>query len=90
MSSSEEMCSRLATLPTTLAHHDAKASNLFRERTATGERTVVIDWGFFGLAPLGADIGHHVALDVCVDTVDPAEGLEHERAATDGLPRWLA
>ena len=83
MSSSEEMCSRLATLPTTVAHHDAKASNLFRERTATGDRTVVIDWGFFGLAPLGADIGHHVALDVCVDTVDPAEGLEHDRAATD-------
>jgi hypothetical protein len=83
VNSFQQVCSRLATLPATVAHHDAKASNLFRERTATGERTVVIDWGFFGTAPIGADLGHHVALDVCVDSVDPADGVEHERSATD-------
>jgi len=83
INSSEGLCSRLATLPNTVAHHDTKVSNLFRERTATGERTVVIDWGFLGIAPIGADLGHHVALDVCVDSVDVADAVEHDRTATD-------
>ena len=81
--SSDQLCSRLARLPATVAHHDTKVSNLFREGTATGERTVVIDWGFFGTAPIGADLGHHVALNVCVDSVDPADGVEHELTAMD-------
>jgi hypothetical protein len=83
INSREQMCSRLGALPATVAHHDPKASNLFRERTTTGERTVVIDWGFFGTAPIGADLGHHVALNVCVDSVHPREAVEHDRLATD-------
>ena len=69
-------------LPTTLAHHDAHADNLFWDRSARGRRTVAIDWGFAGRAPVGADLGVHIACNILRGAVDPLVAREFDRSST--------
>ena len=78
MGAAEPLLDHLDRLPRTVAHLDAQASNLFPE----GRRTVLIDWGFLGEAPIGEDLGHHIALNVYAGAVDPADAEEHEATAT--------
>jgi Phosphotransferase enzyme family len=89
MSSVEQIHRRLDALPSTVAHHDAKWSNLFHEASPEGARTVVIDWGFLGVAPIGQDLGHHIALNVYLRHIEPDEALEHGQTATAAYLRGL-
>ena len=61
MGVAEPLLDRLDALPRTVAHHDTQWNNLFRETGPEGRRTVAIDWSFFGTAPVGEDLGHHIA-----------------------------
>ena len=54
-------------LPTTLTHHDAFRSNLFRISASGGSgsaRFRLIDWSFVGVAPVGEDLGHQLGLNI--------------------------
>ena len=46
----------LDNLPTTLCHYDAFRRNLFARRVDEKDQTVLIDWAFLGIGPLGAEI----------------------------------
>ena len=78
----ERVFQRLDALPQTVAHHDTQRNNLFHE---TGGRsgTVAIDWSFFGTAPIGEDLGHHIALNVYLGSVRPLDGEQHAETATE-------
>ena len=83
MAAAEPLLDRLATLPQTVGHLDTQASNLFLEDGPTGHQTVLIDWGFMCAAPIGEDLGHHIAQNVFFGVVDPAHAEEHEQTATE-------
>lgn len=82
MTVAEPLLGRLDRLPRTVAHRDTQASNLFSETSPHGRRTVLIDWGFLGDAPIGEDLGHHIALNVYGGVVNPGDAAEHEQTAT--------
>jgi len=46
----------LDSLPPTLCHYDAFRRNLFARRVDQQDQTVLIDWAFLGMGPLGAEI----------------------------------
>ena len=89
MAAADLLLDRLDALPPTVAHHDTQWNNLFQEAAREGRGTVAIDWGFFGTAPIGEDLGHHIGLNVFLGAVKPHDADEHERTATkaylDGL-----
>ncbi|MET9022388.1 phosphotransferase [Actinopolymorpha sp. NPDC004070] len=58
------LLARLASVPMVLSHGDFHLDNL---RADAGD-TVALDWGTFGLAPVGADLAH-LALSVREDLV---------------------
>lgn len=67
-----------------MTHHDAQCSNLFgTDRDASPRRTTAIDRSFLGLAPVGQDLGHHLACNVYNDPVDVDEAWRHDLASTD-------
>ena len=73
----------LESLPTTVSHHDAQWSNLFdTDRGASPRRTTAIDLSFLGLAPVGQDLGHHVACNLYNHAVDVDEAGRHDQAST--------
>ncbi len=92
MTASESLLRHLDRLPRTVAHLDAQASNLIPEIGPEGRRTVLIDWGFLGDAPIGEDLGHQIALNVYVGAVRPTDAEEHEQTASqaylDGLREY--
>jgi hypothetical protein len=55
---------------------------LFPETAPKGRGTVAIDWSFFGTAPVGADLGHHIAGNVFLRAVAPGDAEEHAQTAT--------
>jgi hypothetical protein len=73
---------RLDALPQTVAHHDFQWNNLFHETVDQGPRTVAIDWSFFGTAPIGQDLGHHIGVNVFLGAVQPSRAEEHAQTAT--------
>ena len=80
----------LDALPRSVAHHDAQWSNLFRGRTGSGPaNTVAIDWSFLGSAPVGQDLGAHVALNICNRAIDPFAAARHDASATEAYFRGL-
>ncbi len=82
----DDLLSVLEHLPVTLAHHDAQWRNLFElseaDAARPGARTVALDWGFVGLAPVGADLGHLIACNIEHWVVDPSEASRHDKATT--------
>jgi len=72
----EAVLARLDAFPHTFAHNDLHPANVH------GDGTVVLDWAFSGLAPLGLDPGVLVG-DGIADDVIPAEG-----AAAAGTAVW--
>lgn len=79
----EPLLKRLEAMPMSVAHLDLQASNLFSTAGPEGHRTVVIDWGFFGVAPIGEDLGYQISQNVFFGVVRPDEAQEHERTATE-------
>ena len=79
----EELLALLDSMPTTLAHHDTQASNFFiRDPADVDSRTVAIDWGFIGLAPVGHDLGCHLWGNLFNWRIDPREAADFDRRAT--------
>jgi hypothetical protein len=87
----EELLARLESVPVTLAHHDTQPSNFFIRDPADVEgRTVAIDWGFLGLAPVGHDLGCHLWSNICTWTIDPREAVDLDRSSTSGYLQGLS
>lgn len=82
----------LESLPVTLAHHDTQPSNFFLRRPADGDnrRTVAIDWGFLGLAPVGHDLGCHLWANLRTWTIDPRDAADLDRGSTSAYLQGLA
>jgi hypothetical protein len=90
MASAGPLQERLASLPPTLAHHDAQWSNAFSAQEAgLGQGTVLIDWSYLGLAPVGTDLGLSVGWNVLNGAVDSRRAQAHDRSATDAYLRGL-
>ena len=88
----EDLLSVLEGLPVTLAHHDAQWRNLFRpdaDPTRPLTKTVAVDWGFVGLAPVGADLGHLIGCNIGDWAVDPWRARDHDQATTEAYLRAL-
>jgi hypothetical protein len=89
--SAEELLSKLESLPTTLTHHDTQASNFFlRDASDAQSRTVAIDWGFLGLAPVGHDLGCHLWSNICTWNVDPRDAADLDRGSTAAYLQGLS
>ena len=89
MAVAEPLLDRLDALPRTVAHHDSQWNNLFQEKSPEGRRTVAIDWSFFGTAPIGEELGHHLAINVFLRAVQPRDADEHARTATEAYLEGL-
>jgi hypothetical protein len=77
-------------LPRTVAHQDTQGSNLFRLQSPRGRpSTVAIDWSFVGSAPVGHDLGSHLAGNIHNRVIDPFAAAEHDATATDAYLRGL-
>lgn len=50
----DDLLDHLTSLPQVLSHGDYSVGNLM----ARGQETVALDWGTFGIAPVGADLAH--------------------------------
>jgi len=80
----EAVLARLETLPHTVGHNDLHPANV------NGDGTVVLDWAFSGLAPLGLDPGVLVG-DGIADDVIPADQAEAAGTAVwDGYAAGLS
>ena len=89
MAVAEPLLDRLEALPRTVAHHDTQWNNVFHEAGPEGGRTVAIDWSFFGTAPIGADLGHHIAVNVFLGAVMPRDAEQHAHTATEAYLEGL-
>jgi hypothetical protein len=71
----------LATLPETLCHNDAFRRNLIGTGGEDGyERTVAIDWEYFGRGPIGLEAGQLVSSSMLFGDADAAECRELDAA----------
>ena len=90
MAAAGHLQEQLASLPLTLAHHDAQWSNAFSARElGPGRGTVLIDWSYLGLAPVGTDLGLSVGWNVVNGAVDSRRAQDHDRSATEAYLRGL-
>jgi len=90
MATADILQDRLAALPLTLAHHDAQWSNAFSaEESGLRPGTVLIDWSYLGLAPVGTDLGISVGWNVFNGAVDPHRAVDHDRSTTEAYLRGL-
>lgn len=81
---------QLASLPLTLAHHDAQWSNAFSaQESGRGQGTVLIDWSYLGLAPVGTDLGLSVGWNVLNGAIDSRHAQAHDQSATEAYLRGL-
>jgi hypothetical protein len=90
ISDADDLLAAFEALPVTLAHHDPQWSNLFA--AAPGEspaRTVAIDWGFFGIAPIGPDLGLHIGQNIMSWGIDQRRAVEHDDASTAAYLKGL-
>jgi phosphotransferase family enzyme len=79
----EAVLAQLDTLPHTLAHNDLHPANV------QADGTVVLDWAFAGLAPLGLDAGVLVADGIADDAVRPEQAEAAATAVWDGFSAGL-
>ena len=73
----ERFLNWLDQLPRVICHHDVWPNNAFD----TGGETVLVDWVFAGIGPVGCDAGNLVA-DSCFDLLHPASLLPELDEAT--------
>ncbi len=73
-------------LPQVFCHQDAFKRNLFARR----EKTIAIDWGYAGIAPVGAELAALVAGSLGLWEVSSAQVMELERQCIDGYLQGLA
>jgi Phosphotransferase enzyme family len=86
----DDLLATFESLPCTLAHHDPQWNNLFAATPAEASaRTVVIDWGFFGIAPIGSDLGLHIGQNIFHWGIDQRRAAEHDHASTAAYLRGL-
>jgi hypothetical protein len=52
-------------------------------------RTVAIDWGFFGIAPIGSDLGLHIGQNIMSWGIDQRRAAEHDHASTAAYLKGL-
>lgn len=74
----KSVLAQLDTLPHTVAHNDLHPANVH------GDGTVVLDWAFCGLAPLGLDAGVLVGDGVADDVIPAEQAAAAATAAWDG------
>jgi Ser/Thr protein kinase RdoA (MazF antagonist) len=79
----EAVLARLDTLPHTLAHNDLHPANVH------GDGTVVLDWAFAGLAPLGLDAGVLVGDGIADDVIAAGQADAAGTAVWDGYSAGL-
>ena len=85
-----DLQAQLASLPLTLAHHDAQWSNAFSaQESGLGQGTVLIDWSYLGLAPVGTDLGLSIGWNVVNGAVDSRRAQAHDQSATEAYLRGL-
>jgi hypothetical protein len=83
ISDSDDLLATFDSLPCTLAHHDPQWSNLFAATPdESPARTVAIDWGFVGIAPIGSDLGLHVGQNIFQWGIDQRRAAEHDEASS--------
>jgi Phosphotransferase enzyme family len=83
ISDADDLLADFESLPHTLAHHDPQWSNLFAAAPdESPARTVVIDWGFCGMAPIGSDLGLHIGQNIMSWGIDQRRAAEHDQAST--------
>ena len=83
ISDADDLLAGFESLPVTLAHHDPQWGNLFAAAPdESPARTVAIDWGFIGLAPVGSDLGLHIGQDIMSWGIDQRRTAEHDQAST--------
>jgi Phosphotransferase enzyme family len=80
-----DVLDRLDTLPHTLCHHDLHPGNVLGE-----DATVVVDWAYCGLAPLGLDAGVLVADAIADSVLAPELADEAAAAVWQGYAAGLA
>jgi hypothetical protein len=89
-----ELLQVLESRPVTLTHHDAQWRNLFARPAGTPRyphaSTVAIDWGFLGLAPVGADLGHMLGCDLEHGAAVPRQPAAYDAAVTTAYLNGLA
>jgi Phosphotransferase enzyme family len=79
----EAVLAQLDALPHTLAHNDLHPANIH------GDGTVVLDWAFCGLAPLGLDAGVLVGDGVADDVIHAEQADAAGTAVWDGYSAGL-
>jgi hypothetical protein len=90
ISDADELLATFESLPCTLAHHDRQWGNLFAATPAEfPARTVVIDWGFLGIAPIGCDLGLHIGQNIFSWGIDQRRAAEHDQASTAAYLKGL-
>lgn len=82
----DRMLDVLDVLPRTLCHFDAFRRNLF---ALPGGTTMLADWAYVGLGPVGADLGPFVCASVLLGGVDIDALPDLEQAALRGYARGL-
>ena len=83
ISDADDLLEAFELLPVTLAHHDPQWGNLFAAAPDESPvRTVAIDWGFFGIAPIGSDLGLHIGQNIMSWGIDQRRAAEHDQAST--------
>jgi hypothetical protein len=75
----------LENLPQVFCHQDAFRRNLF----ARGGRTVAIDWGYMGIAPVGAELVALVAASLGFFEIPTERVMELDRLCFDGYLQGL-
>jgi hypothetical protein len=90
ISDADDRLAAYESLPHTLAHHDPQWSNLFSAAPdESPARTVVIDWGYFGIAPIGSDLGLHIGQNIMSWGIDQRRAADHDQASTGAYIRGL-
>ena len=90
ISDADDLLATFESLSVTLAHHDPQWGNLFAAAPdESPARTVVIDWGFIGIAPIGSDLGLHIGQNIMSWGIDQRRAAEHDQASTAAYVRGL-
>ena len=82
----ERMLKVLDALPQTFCHQDAFGRNLF----IRGEEVVAIDWGYAGIAPLGAELAPLVGVASGLAGVPSSQMQALDQACIDGYLQGLS
>jgi hypothetical protein len=82
----QELEERVAAAPATLCHHDAFRRNM----VSVDGGTVLLDWEYIGLGPLGEDAAHLTTTTLLMGHVPGADAAGLDAAVFDGYQAGLA